>query len=139
MFTPEVGFVPRPQCCRRIAGSPLASVFKPAGVPVRQLEQITLTLDEFEAVRLADLEGLYQEQAAERMAISRPTFGRIIASAHRKVAEALVAGLALRIEGGSVRTEGPGPARCPRCRRERRGNSGCPRCGRPPSTEGEVR
>jgi predicted DNA-binding protein (UPF0251 family) len=131
--------VPRPQCCRRVAGPPLASIFKPAGVPVRQLEQVTLTLDELEAIRLADLEGLYQEQAAERMGVSRATFGRIATSAHRKVAEALVGGLALRIEGGSVRTYDPAPARCPRCRREFNGVSGCPRCGRASSTEGEKR
>ena len=65
-----------------------------------------MTLDEFEAVRLADLEGLYQEQAAEQMKVSRPTFSRIIDSAHRKTADALVHGKALRIEGGPVRIEG---------------------------------
>jgi predicted DNA-binding protein (UPF0251 family) len=64
------------------------------------LEEITLTIDEFEAIRLADLENLYQQQAADKMKISRPTFGRIIESAHKKVAEALVRGKALKIEGG---------------------------------------
>ena len=59
-------------------------------------------MDEFEAIRLADLEGLYQEDAADRMGISRQTFGRIVASAHAKVAEALVKGKALKIEGGAV-------------------------------------
>jgi predicted DNA-binding protein (UPF0251 family) len=78
-----------------------------------------LALDEYEAIRLADLEGLYQEQAAERMNVSRPTFGRILATAHRKVAEALVFGHTLRIEGGTIRVEQPGPSgcACPRCRR----------------------
>ncbi len=61
-----------------------------------------MTLDEFEAMRLASLDGLYQEQAAEQMNISRPTFSRIIESAHRKMADALVHGKALRIEGGPV-------------------------------------
>ena len=109
----------RPQCCRRIAGRPIASVFHPAGVPVHDLDEIVLTLDEFEAIRLADLEGLYQEQAAERMSVSRPTFGRILAAAHRKVAEALAHGKALKIEGGTIRMERLGSARCecPRCRR----------------------
>jgi len=65
-----------------------------------------MSLDEFEALRLADLEGLYQEQAALRMNVSRPTFGRIIDSAHRKVAEVLVHGKALRIEGGPVHLSG---------------------------------
>lgn len=65
-----------------------------------------MTLDEFEALRQADLGGLYQEQAAEQMGVSRPTFSRIIESAHRKVADALVHGKALRIEGGPVHHEG---------------------------------
>lgn len=109
----------RPQCCRRVAGRPIASVFHPAGIPVRELDEIVLTLDEFEAIRLADLEGLYQEQAAERMIVSRPTFGRILAAAHRKVAEALAHGKTLKIEGGTVRMERLRSPRCecPRCRR----------------------
>lgn len=104
--------MPRPYCCRRIAGKPAASIFKPIGIPVRELENVLLTLDEFEAVRLADLDGLYQEQAAERMNVSRPTFSRIIDSAHRKIADALVHGKALCIKGGPVQMEGH---RC--CRR----------------------
>ena len=69
---------------------------------MRELEEVVMTLDEFEAMRLASLDGLYQEQAAEQMNISRPTFSRIIESAHRKMADALVHGKALRIEGGPV-------------------------------------
>lgn len=65
-----------------------------------------MTLDEFEAIRLADLNGLYQEQAAVEMRVSRPTFSRIVDSAHRKLADALVHGKVLRIEGGPVRVEG---------------------------------
>ncbi len=76
-----------------------------------------MSLDEFEAIRLGDLEGLYQEEAAELMKVSRPTFSRIIDSAHRKVADALVHGKALRIEGGPVKLEGP---RC--CREHDRDN-----------------
>jgi len=98
--------MPRPFCCRRINGSPAATIFKPVGIPVRELEEVLMTLDEFEALRLADLEGLYQEQAAEHMKVSRPTFSRIIDSAHRKMADAVVHGKALRIEGGPVRMEG---------------------------------
>jgi predicted DNA-binding protein (UPF0251 family) len=74
--------------------------FKPRGIRMIDLEEVVLTIDELEAVRLADLEGLYQETAAERMKISRPTFGRILESAHKKVAEALVQGKALKIKGG---------------------------------------
>ena len=94
--------MPRPQCPRRVAAIPTSDYFKPRGVPVTQLEEIILTVDELEALRLADLEGLYHDQAATRMRISRPTFGRIVASARKKVAGALVKGKALRIEGGSV-------------------------------------
>lgn len=65
-----------------------------------------MTLDEFEAVRLADLGGLYQEEAAAQMKVSRPTFSRIVEAAHRKIADALVHGKALRIEGGPVRVTG---------------------------------
>ena len=92
----------RPKRCRRIADLPGATVFEPAGVPARSLVEIVLTVDEFEALRLADYEGLYQKQAAERMGISRPTFGRIVEAARRKVAWALVEGGVLRIEGGVV-------------------------------------
>jgi predicted DNA-binding protein (UPF0251 family) len=66
------------------------------------LEEVVLTVDECEAIRLADLEGLYQDRAAEKMDVSRQTFGRIIESAHKKVAEALVKGKALKIEGGDI-------------------------------------
>jgi predicted DNA-binding protein (UPF0251 family) len=98
--------LPRPFCCRRIAGRPAASIFMPIGIPVRELDEVVMTLDEFEAIRLADLGGLHQEQAADEMRVSRPTFSRIIESAHRKVADALAHGKALRIEGGPVRAEG---------------------------------
>jgi uncharacterized protein len=98
--------MPRPFCCRRIGGRPAAGIFKPVGIPMRELQEVLMTLDEFEALRLADLEGLYQEQAAEQMNVSRPTFSRIVDSARRKTADALVHGKALRIEGGAVRMEG---------------------------------
>ncbi len=66
------------------------------------LEEVVLNLDEFEAIRLADHEQLYQEEAASQMNISRQTFGRIIESAHKKIADVLVSGKALKIEGGEV-------------------------------------
>jgi len=90
----------RPRHCRRVGSMPQSDYFKPRGIPLSVLEEVVLTVDEFEALRLADLEGLYQEQAAEKMKVSRQTFGRIIDSAHKKVAEALVQGKALKIEGG---------------------------------------
>jgi predicted DNA-binding protein (UPF0251 family) len=66
------------------------------------LEEVALSVDELEALRLADLEGLYHDGAAERMRVSRATFGRIVEAARRKVAEALVHGKALKIGGGVV-------------------------------------
>ena len=98
--------MPRPCCMRRIGFVPPADFFKPSGIPLCDLEQVTLTLDEVEALRLADLNGLYQEQAAEKMRISRPTFSRIVEEARRKVAEALIHGKALRMEGGAVVMKG---------------------------------
>jgi predicted DNA-binding protein (UPF0251 family) len=90
----------RPRNCRRVGSIPESDYFKPRGIPLSMLEEVILTVDECEAIRLADLDGLYQEQAAEKMRVSRQTFGRIIESAHKKVAEALVKGKALKIEGG---------------------------------------
>ena len=126
--------MPRPCCLRHIGFKPRAGLFKPAGVPACAVEEVTLTLDEVEALRLADLNGLYQEQAAEQMKISRPTFSRVVEEARRKVADALIHGKAIRLEGGAVRMTGdaetlgtdrtgpvgggrgtePGPCGCPR-------------------------
>jgi predicted DNA-binding protein (UPF0251 family) len=102
----EVSAMPRPYCRRYIAGRPASPVYKPIGIPARQLEEVVMSLDEFEALRLADLDGLYQDQAAEHMNVSRPTFSRIIGSARRKVADALVHGKVLRIDGGPVQVTG---------------------------------
>lgn len=92
----------RPRNCRTIADGPEETYFKPKGVPMEDLEETVLLLDEFEAIKLADYEGLYQEEAARRMNVSRQTFGRIIESARGKVATMLVEGKALRIVGGVV-------------------------------------
>lgn len=157
--------MPRPSCKRRIGFVPQVTYFKPAGVPMRALEEITLTLDELEALRLADFNGLYQEQAAEQMGISRATFARLIESARKKVADALLHGKALRVEGGPVvmsgepnmnadqlraqsgLTLGRGPCRCRtrrgRCRGSKRGTAHawciCTGCGkRMPHIPGEA-
>ena len=92
----------RPLHCRRIGCDPDVLHFKPAGVPSRLLEQVRLSLDELEALRLADQEGKYHADAAADMGISRQTFGRIITAARRKVAEALITGKEILIEGGNV-------------------------------------
>ena len=91
--------MPRPPKCRTITGFPGAASFKPAGIPARNLEEVVITIDEFEALRLADHEGLYHEDAAASMGISRQTFGNILTEARKKTAECLVQGKALRIEG----------------------------------------
>ena len=95
--------MPRPFKCRRVCGNPTADYFKPRGIPVSALKEINLTIDEFEAIRLADLEGMYQEDAAKKMNISRQTFGNIIESAHKKIADSIVNAKALKIEGGVVK------------------------------------
>jgi uncharacterized protein len=92
----------RPKCARFVNDFPNTTFFKPRGIPLVELEEITLAFDEYEALRLADLDGLYQEDAAVQMNISRATFGRILMSAHRKVADALINGKAIKIEGGVV-------------------------------------
>lgn len=94
--------MPRTKCIRTISSAPGTTWFKPAGIPLRTLEELTLHLDEYEAIRLADLHGLYHEDAANQMGISRQTFGRLIAESRRKIADALVNGKAIRIEGGNV-------------------------------------
>jgi predicted DNA-binding protein (UPF0251 family) len=123
--------MPRPCKCRRVCGEPQADYFKPRGI--KELEEVILRMDEFEAIRLADLKGMYQEDAALKMNISRQTFGNIIKSARRKVAEAIVRGKALKIEGKAVV-----PKRkkfiCPKCNHgwsvsfETGKPAGCPKC-----------
>jgi predicted DNA-binding protein (UPF0251 family) len=91
----------RPFKCRRVAFVPGVTFFKPAGIPLRDLEEIQITIEEAEAIRLKDLEGLEQEEGAEKMNISRPTFQRVLNSARQKIASALLGGKAIRIEGGN--------------------------------------
>lgn len=94
--------MPRPISERRLSAPIPPREMKPAGIPAKELTHIILGFDEAEAIRLADYEGLYQEAAARRMGVSRQTFGNIIETARRKVADALLNGKALRIEGGEV-------------------------------------
>lgn len=138
--------MPRPVCCRRIGFAPRFRCFGPHGGRRHDGEDVMLSDDELEAIRLADLEGLYQEQASEEMGVSRQTFGRIIESAHKKVAQALVNGMNLRIEGGNVEMaeqrqfecydckhtwelpHGTGrPAECPACKSANIHRAGCDR------------
>lgn len=86
---------------------------------MRRLNEVTLTVEGLEALRLSDVEGLDQDKASAQMGISRQTFGRILATARKTVATAIVQGLGLRIEGGNYllaeQLKGMGrPGRCPR-------------------------
>jgi predicted DNA-binding protein (UPF0251 family) len=118
-----------------VSDLPGTTYFKPRGIPMVDLGEVALAVDEFEALRLADLEGLYQDEAAIQMHVSRATFGRILASAHAKVAEALIHGKAIRIEGGRVTTEPMRAFKCHDCEHTWRAPFGtgrpttCPECG----------
>jgi len=101
--------MPRPPKCRRIGFLPAATYFKPRGIALVQLEEVSLELDEVEALRLADLEALYQAEAAERMGVSRQTFAAIVERARRKVADAIIHGKALKIALGGATPVSPDP------------------------------
>lgn len=93
--------MPRPVRWRRVGFVPPATEFAPAGMPARMAGEVPLSLEEIEAIRLRDHEGLEQEECARRMRISRPTFHRVLAAAREKIADALITGKAIRIEGGN--------------------------------------
>jgi len=94
--------MPRPQDNRMVLEPPLFSEFKPLGIKGQDLEQVQLALDEFEAFRLADHIGLSHAEAADEMGISRPTFSRLIEKARKNIADFIIQGKLLTIEGGSV-------------------------------------
>ena len=111
--------MPRPKCCRQVTEAPRCALFKPTGAHAGCTEEVVLTVDEFEAIRLADLECMYQEEAAGCMRVSRQTFGRIVKSGREKVARALIEGKSLRIEGGRVEmTSGNRSFACSSCQCE---------------------
>ena len=91
----------RPKKDRLVAFNPDVSYFKPRGIPMLELAEIILSVDEREAIRLADLEGLSHEAAGACMGVSRATFGRIVQNARAIVADALINGKAIRVEGGN--------------------------------------
>ncbi|MEZ5126843.1 MAG: DUF134 domain-containing protein [Thermoleophilia bacterium] len=125
--------MPRPPIARTVGGVPRHTLFKPAGIPARELEHLALAVDELEAIRLVDFEGLSHEQAAVAMGVSRQTIGRVLEHGRAQVAEALVTGKAILIGGGQYRVEarvlccascgaawteapdGPPPDACPDC------------------------
>jgi predicted DNA-binding protein (UPF0251 family) len=104
----------KPRKKRDVLYPPGAVYFKPQGIPMPYLNIVNLTIDEYEAVRLGDLENLKHETAAKQMNISRPTFTRLLRSAHSKISDAIVNGKAIRIEGGDYRLLG-NRFRCRKC------------------------
>ena len=122
----------RPHRPRQVFCLPRTFLFKPVGIPARDLEQRVLKIDELEAMRLVDLEGLGHEEAALSLGVSRQTVGRLLEQGRRTVAEALLNGRALAIEGGVVQVA-PAPA-CRACGRPREAPptdlpGACPECG----------
>ena len=125
--------MPRPKKCRWVCCEPSVTFFKPRGVPMTELDETSLAVDELEALRLKDLDGLDQEKAAAAMNVSQPTFHRILDSSHGKVADALVNGKAIRIEGGSYMVrEGTRLFKCYDCKNEWQEPYGTPRPGKCP-------
>ncbi len=95
--------MPRPRKHRRLRHEHQPIIFKPVGLPLQSLDCTILDVEELEALRLADLEGRYQEDAAEQMGVSRSTFQRIVTRARRKVTQALVLHTALQIKDATMR------------------------------------
>lgn len=124
----------RPPKCRKVEFLPQLTYFKPAGVPIRELTEVNLTVEELEAIRLKDLMGFEQEACAERMGVSRPTYHRILTLARQKVAEALINGRAIKVEGGNFQVV-IRRFRCQRCSHQweevcgQRAEINCPACG----------
>lgn len=126
----------RPQKNRLVAFGPDVSYFKPRGIPLLDLSEVQLTVDEFEAIRLADLLDMSHEAAGRQMGVSRATFGRIIQRARETVADALINGKAIRIEGGNYQVVSEHRVfQCVQCRHRWEEPLGtgrpkcCPMCG----------
>lgn len=98
--------MPRPVKPRWVQFFPQVTYFKPAGVPLSTLDEVSLGVDELEAIRLKDLIGLEQEECARQMRVAQSTFQRVLTSARQKIASALVEGKAIKIEGGHYRFSG---------------------------------
>ncbi|MGC9450609.1 MAG: DUF134 domain-containing protein [Oceanipulchritudo sp.] len=127
----------RPTKCRYIDLDPNVAVFKPRGIPSRELKTVELQLDELEAIRLADYKGLHHAVAGKRMGVSRATFGRILEQARHKIAEALLNGKALQFGGGEVLTARKRRYLCHDCgdrftvQRRSKPPASCPSCESP--------
>lgn len=93
----------RPRICRRVRFRPEVTYFKPAGVRMVQLDEVVLTVDEYEAIRLVDLEEVSQGKAGKQMKISQPTLSRLLKSARKKISDAIINGKAIKVEGGNYK------------------------------------
>lgn len=120
---------PRPMRMRRIWHQPDVVYFKPVGIPLRHLEEVVLTMPEVEALRLCDAEKCDQKKCAKKMDVSQPTFSRILDSARKKLADAIVKGKAIKVEGGNYKMVKPQVGRRSAATEEGRGGYG-PRSGR---------
>jgi uncharacterized protein len=125
--------MPRPPKCRFVSLAPNVTYYKPRGIPMSSLQETVLTIDEFEALRLADLKAHSHAEAAAKMKISRATFGRIIEKARHTVSDALVNGKAILIEGGNYRAKSRLKFHCRDCKCRWKfvngaDNKNCPRC-----------
>ncbi len=99
--------MPRPRRIRRIFFKPDVNYFKPIGIPIKNLEENILTRDELEAIRLIDLEKTEQKKVSKKMKVSQPTLSRILDSARKKLADSLIKGKAIKIQGGSFKMVQP--------------------------------
>ncbi len=131
--------MPRPKKTKLIHGMPIPmarATFKPAGIPMSSLEVSQLTIAEFEAIRLIDGEGMPQNDASRLMSVSQPTISRILNSARHKIADAVVHGKALTIEGGADFKFSIKGFSCSKCKNEwppegAHAPDKCPKCGEP--------
>lgn len=136
--------IPRPRRFRKVGFFPNFNLFKPAGRRAAELEEVSVTVDEFETVRLKDFLGMEQKKACAKMDISQPTFHRLLLDARKKISEALVEGKAIRIEGGNFNlvketikeSSHEKRCRCMACNKEVKSRRGvpciklkCPDCG----------
>jgi len=130
--------MPRPCIKRRIRGRPNSYYFKPAGIRIIELEETTLNMPEFEAIRFVDFKNIEQSKAAKQMQVSQPTLSRILTSARKKISDAIINGKAIKIQGGDYKMVQP--TRKGAGRRAGRGRMGgfaagpggdciCPKCG----------
>ncbi len=125
----------RPRKVRIVNFEPGVTYFKPRAVPLNQLKEVELTIDELETLRLSNIQKLSQQDAAEKMDIHQSTFQRTLARANEKVSDALVNGKAIKIKGGDYTMpgkDGTGPAGAGQGRGMGYGGPGlcrCPKCG----------